>query len=420
MSQRQYHSVLFIDARVADAGVFLTSANEGVLVVQLAPEGDGVQQIAAALAGLQELDSIQIVSHGASGQLQIGDTVLDAASLATHAAALAEWGGALRAGGDLLLYGCDVAQGDTGAAFIDALAVLTGADVAASTDVTGSDLLGANWTLEAATGSIEAASAVSVQAQQDYAHTLALVNNGSNGTLTFNTNSNVTLLNATGLAAGTVVNVTNILNTGFDLYAQSGGLNNTSVTVVNANGVLGLTDDRLTINGSLLSPVSYVDLRANSGVFDLTSIKIGSGNAVGNLLGNVVFTVYALDANFQPTGGGQSVTGLIINEDGLLNLGASANFKGIFGVRIVNPLGFEISIDDVAVANARVAPSITSAGYNASTGVLTVTAAGINAGDSIDPSKLSLTGQGGSYTLTSPLVTAASGTSFTIILNAAD
>jgi len=420
MSQRQYHSVLFIDARVADAGVFLTSANEGVLVVQLAPEGDGVQQIAAALAGLEGLDSIQIVSHGASGQLQIGDTVLDAASLATHAAALAEWGGALRAGGDLLLYGCDVAHGDTGAAFIDALAGLTGADVAASTDVTGSDLLGANWVLEAATGSIEAASAVSVQAQQDYAHTLALVNNGSNGTLTFNTNSNVTLLNATGLAAGTVVNVTNILNTGFDLYAQSGGLNNTSVTVVNANGVLGLTDDRLTINGSLLSPVSYVELRANSGVFDLTSIKIGSGNAVGNLLGNVVFTVYALDANFQPTGGGQSVTGLIINEDGLLNLGASANFKGIFGVRIVNPLGFEISIDDVAVANARVAPSITSAGYNASTGVLTVTAAGINAGDSIDPSKLSLTGQGGSYTLTSPLVTAASGTSFTIILNAAD
>ena len=163
-----------------------------------------------------------------------------------------------------------------------------------------------------------------------------------------------------------------------------------------------------------------MDLRANSGVFDLTSIKIGSGNAVGNLLGNVVFTVYALDANFQPTGGGQSVTGLIINEDGLLNLGASANFKGIFGVRIVNPLGFEISIDDVAVANARVAPSITSAGYNAGTGVLTVTAAGINAGDSIDPSKLSLTGQGGSYTLTSPLVTAASGTSFTILLNSAD
>ena len=424
MSQRQYHSVLFIDARVADAGGLLAAAADGVLVVQLAPDGDGVQQIAAALVGLEGLDSIQIVSHGASGQLQVGATVLDAAGLAIRAAALAQWGGALREGGDLLLYGCDVGQGDAGMAFIDALADLTGADVAASTDVTGSDLLGANWVLEAATGSIEAASAVSAQAQQDYAHTLALVNNGNPGTFTFGTGSNVTLLNATGLAAGTVVNVVNILNTGLDLYAQSGVLNNSSVVVVNANGtsVLGIpvNDDRLTVNGSLLAPVSYVDLRANSGVFDLTSIKIGTGNAVGNLLGNVVFTVYALDANFQPTGGGQSVTGLIINEDGLLNLGALANFKGIFGVRIVNPLGFEISIDDITVANPRVAPSITSATYDAATGTLLVNAAGINAGDSIDTSKLSITGQGGSYTLTSPQVTAASGTAFSISLNAAD
>ncbi|KQQ32736.1 hypothetical protein ASF61_14455 [Duganella sp. Leaf126] len=422
MSQRLYHSVLFIDARVADAGVLLASAAEGVLVVELTADGDGVEQIATALEGLEGLDSIQIVSHGASGQLQLGDTVLDAAGLADHAAALARWGGALRAGGDLLLYGCDVGQGDAGLAFIDALAGLTGADVAASTDTTGSDLLGANWVLEAATGSIEAASALSAQAQHDYAHTLALVNNGAAGTFTFGTNSNVTLLNASGLAAGAVVNITNILNTGLDLYTRSS--NGGSIAVVNANGtnVIGLpvTDDRLTVNGSTLSPVSYVDLRANSGVFDLLSIKIGTGNAVGNLLGNTVFTVYALDANYQPTGGGQSVTGLLLNEDGVLNLASSANFKGIFGIRIVNALGFEVGIDDVQVANGRIAPSITAGAYNAATGVLTVTAAGINAGDSIDTSKLTVTGQGGSYTLTSSLVSATSGTAFAVVLNAAD
>ncbi|MET0320474.1 MAG: DUF4347 domain-containing protein, partial [Duganella sp.] len=418
MSQRHYHSVLFIDARVADAAVLTAAAADGVLVVQLAPEGDGVAQIAAALQGLEGLDSIQIVSHGASGQLYLGDTVLDAAGLAAHAAALQQWGAALRDGGDLLLYGCDVAQGEAGAAFIDALSDRTGADVAASTDVTGSDLLGANWVLEANTGSIEAASAISAQAQQEYAHTLL----ANNGTIGFGTNADVTLLTATGLAAGSVVSINNVVGSGLDLYAQS--TNGGSITVVNANGtsVLGVpvNDDRLTINGSLLSPISYVDLRASSGVFDLTSIKIGSGNLVGNLLGNVVFTVYALDANFQPMGGGQSVVGLVVNEAGLLNLGSDANFKGIFGVRIVNPLGFEVAIDDVAIANARVAPSITSAAYNAGAGVLTVTAAGINAGDNIDPSKLTVTGQGGSYTLTSPVVAAASGTSFTIVLNGAD
>jgi hypothetical protein len=418
MSQRLYQSVLFIDARVADAQVLAANAAAGVLVVQLAADGDGVQQIAAALQGLEGLDSIQIISHGASGQLQIGDSVLDAAGLGAHAEALQQWGSALREGGDLLLYGCDVAQGATGLAFIDALAAATGADVAASTDLTGSELLGANWVLEANTGAIEATSAVSAQAQQEYAHTLL----ANNGTIAFTTGADVTLLNATGLAAGAVVNVNNILNTGLDLYTQS--TNGGSVTVVNANGtsLLGipLNDDRLTINGSLLSPVSYVDLRAGSGVFDLTSIKIGSGNLVGNLVGNVIFTVYALDANFQPIGGGQSVVGLVANENGLLNLGTDANFKGIFGVRIVNPLGFEVAIDDVVIANARIAPSITSAAYNAGTGVLTVTAAGINAGDNIDPSKFTVSGQGGSYTLTSPVVAAASGTSFSFNLNAAD
>ncbi|MET0265805.1 MAG: Ig-like domain-containing protein [Duganella sp.] len=422
MEPRAYHSVLFIDAGVSDAQALLAGTADDVLVVYLSAEADGVQQIAAALQGLEGLDSIQILSHGAVGQLQLGNGVLNAARLQDDAALLQQWGSALREGGDLLLYGCDVAQGSEGLAFIDALADLTGADVAASSDATGSSLLGANWILERSSGSIEAASALSQQAQQDYGHTLALVNNGAAGTITFNTNSDVSLLNASGLGPGAVVNVSNILNTGLDVYAQSS--NGGGVSIVNANGtsVLGvpLNDDRLTVNGSLLSPVNYVDLRANSGVFDMVSLKLGSGNLVGNLLGTTVFTVYALDANYQPTGVGVSLLSLVVNEYGLLNFASMANFKGIYGVRIVNPLGFEVGIDDVQVANGRVAPSVSSAAYNAGTGVLSITTVGLTAGDAVDPSKLTISGQGGSYTLTSPAVAAASGTSVSITLNAAD
>src|SRR6185312_16205440 len=65
--------------------------------------------------------------------------------------------------------------------------------------------------------------------------------------------------------------------------------------------------------------------------------------------------------------------------------------------------------------------TITNATYDASTGVLTVTGTDMTAGDTINPSKLTLTGQGGStYTLTSSSVTASSATSFAITLNAAD
>jgi hypothetical protein len=345
--------------------------------------------------------------------------VLDQAGLARYAEAMHDWGAALRDGGDLLLYGCDVwAKARQG--FVDALAAASSADVAASTDLTGAH---GDWDLEYHSGAIEAATVLSAAAQQAYAADLALVSGGAAGTLTFNTGSDVTLLNSSGLAAGAVVHVNNVRSTGLDLYTQSS--NGGGVVVLNANGtsVLGvpLTDDRLTVNGSLLSPVNYVDMRANSGVFDLVSINLGSGSLVGNLLGTVIFTVYALDANYQPTGVGVSLTSLVVNEYGLLNFASMADFKGIYGFRIVNPLGFEVAIDDIAVANGRVANSITSAAYNANTGVLNLTAVGIRAGDAIDPSKLTITGaNGATYTLTSALATASSTTAASITLNAAD
>ncbi|SDG92484.1 MULTISPECIES: Ig-like domain-containing protein [unclassified Duganella] len=418
-----YRSVLFIDAGVANAAALVAGAGDDVLVVKLVSWRDGVEQIATVLRQHQDLDSVQIVSHGAQGQLQLGNTVLSAANLDAYLDALHEWGAALSDSGDLLLYGCDVAAGNTGLSFIDNLALATSADVAASTDTTGSTLLGANWDLEQSTGSIEAASLLSAQAQEAYADTLALVNAGANGTLTFSTNANVTLINSSGLAAGAIVSATNILGTGLDLYTQS--TNGGGVQVVNVNGsnLIGipLSDDRLTVNGSLLSPVSYVDLRANSGVFDAVSINLGSGSLLGNLLGTVIYTVYALDANYQPTGVGVSLTSLIINEYGLLNFAAMADFKGIYGIRIVNPLGFEVAIDDFTIANSRAAHSISSAAYNANSGVLNLTAVGIRAGDAIDPTKLTIKGANGvTYTLTTPTGSASSTTAASITLNAAD
>ncbi len=100
------------------------------------------------------------MSHGSEGSVTLGSTVLDGGNLADYADALAQIGDALAPGGDLMLYGCDVADGAAGQQFIDALAELTGANVAASTDATGAAALGGDWTLEASTGPIEAERAV--------------------------------------------------------------------------------------------------------------------------------------------------------------------------------------------------------------------------------------------------------------------
>jgi hypothetical protein len=96
-----------------------------------------------------------VFSHGAPGQLWLGDTLLNAGNLAEHSQGLSAIGDALSANGDLLLYGCQVADGAQGTAFVQALAESTGADIAASDDATGAAHLGGDWVLESATDSIE-------------------------------------------------------------------------------------------------------------------------------------------------------------------------------------------------------------------------------------------------------------------------
>ncbi|MBT9511225.1 MAG: DUF4347 domain-containing protein, partial [Acidovorax sp.] len=78
----------------------------------------------------------------------------------------------------------------------------------------------------------------------------------------------------------------------------------------------------------------------------------------------------------------------------------------------------DLSGNGITVSNA--VPSILSSAYDAATGVLSVAAVNIVGGDTIDVSKLTLTGQAGSYTLTTANVTASSSTAFAVTLNAAD
>src|SRR5690606_28436430 len=85
---------------------------------------------------------------------------------------LAAIGAALNADGDILLYGCQVAEGDAGARFLETLANLTGADIAASIDYTGAHFLGGNWTLEAATGHIQSGLVFTTIITADYGHLL--------------------------------------------------------------------------------------------------------------------------------------------------------------------------------------------------------------------------------------------------------
>ena len=65
------------------------------------------------------------------------------------------WSHKLNSNSDIFLYGCNIAEGDSGRAFITQLASLSGTDVAASSDVTGPIAQGFNLRLENATGTVD-------------------------------------------------------------------------------------------------------------------------------------------------------------------------------------------------------------------------------------------------------------------------
>lgn len=149
--------LFFIDARVTDYETLITGLPADSKWFLLAPEEDGIARMLSVLAGYGDLNSIQILCHGASGTLYLGATVLNNDSLALYSNQLGQVGASLNSTGDILLYGCKVAEGKDGTRFIASLAQLTGVDVAASENLTGGGAQGADWILEVQNGDIESA-----------------------------------------------------------------------------------------------------------------------------------------------------------------------------------------------------------------------------------------------------------------------
>lgn len=152
------NSLYFVDASLDDLDTLLAGLPAGAEVVLLDSTQDGLTQMLAALNGHNGVDAVHVLTHGAPGQIQLGNTQLNADTLSSVSSTLQALGQRLSADADILFYGCDVGASEEGRALIGQIADLTGADVAASTDPTGSSSLGGDWELEAHSGVIEAAS----------------------------------------------------------------------------------------------------------------------------------------------------------------------------------------------------------------------------------------------------------------------
>ena len=146
------HSVALVDATLAA----ITPQEEfvGSRVIPIDGNRDVIEQITVALDGLTDLDVVRVISHGSDGALWFGGQALDAGVLEARQAEVAAWKKSLSADAQILLYGCRVAETDQGRSFVNELATMMHARVAASTDVTG---MGGDTNLEFQVGAVTCA-----------------------------------------------------------------------------------------------------------------------------------------------------------------------------------------------------------------------------------------------------------------------
>src|SRR5216683_3121389 len=147
-----------IDPHVPDYQILAAGVKPGEEVVVLDANTDGVKQIADWLASHDEhnVDAIHIVSHGEDGTIRLGSTILAANDINQFSQPLAAIGAALKPGGDILLYGCDVGQGAAGDIFMVEMSMATGgAHIAAASHLVGAADQGGSWNLNVQLGSID-------------------------------------------------------------------------------------------------------------------------------------------------------------------------------------------------------------------------------------------------------------------------
>ncbi|UJB32610.1 DUF4347 domain-containing protein [Chromobacterium sp. Beijing] len=379
--------VVFVESNVANYQSLLAQMPAGMEVVVLNAGKDGLSQIAEWAKTHHGYAAIHIISHGQSGDLMLGNMELTTAKLDSRQADLKTIGQSLRADGDILLYGCDIAAGSSGAAFVSALSRYTQADVAASTDATGAARLGGDWTLERNSGHIDV----------DALHFSydALLARPVTGTTDFTTSDGNTYN-----PSGSTVSAGNLQ--GWDFTLQLGSTNNGGQTIIveKAGSVTTETVDGYS-DGTI--PISYFSVKSNdSSRFTLNSIGVvlngyDSATSGGNLqlvgyINGVAVSGATLTLNV-----GDALQG----SGGLVTFNVSGNsaFQGIDSFRVLAASGHNVTgmigIGAINAINFGFAPTLTASGgssaYSSGTGTAVTVDSGITLSDSDSSTQASAT-----------------------------
>lgn len=288
-------TIVFVDAAVSDLSGFINVDDPSLEFFLLNPAEDGIRQIADALAGRTDVESAHIISHGQAGALVLGNTMISRGDLSGYSAELMMIGDALSDGGDLLIYGCNVAEGKTGQKFIESLSKMTGADVAASSDWTGDVSQGGDWELEVSVGQIDVSEIFGTDGDVGYANLLAAPTNTAPASVTVVEDVPYNFLTP---ALGTpTVSVYDADNDNLDVTLN---VSNGTMTVVNVAGISisGSGGDTVVLSGSYsdinlsLATLTYQTDQDFAGT---DTLVITTGDATATAISNTQIIVSPVD-----------------------------------------------------------------------------------------------------------------------------
>ncbi|MFK7840316.1 MAG: DUF4347 domain-containing protein [Bdellovibrionales bacterium] len=174
-SQAQITEIAFIDMRIPDADILSNNLRDNVQVIYIDPTKDGFIQINNILSSQDAIDSAHIFTHADSNGFHLGNSLITSKTISDNAENFSAWHQHLSENSDILFYGCDLAENSDGRTLLATIAELTGADVAASTDLTGAEALGGDWDLEFETGIINTNLAITNSGISAFNHVLAAV-----------------------------------------------------------------------------------------------------------------------------------------------------------------------------------------------------------------------------------------------------
>ncbi|HEY9237187.1 MAG TPA: DUF4347 domain-containing protein [Phenylobacterium sp.] len=355
---------MFVDTRVEGYETIVAGVAPGAEVVLIDASGDGVAQMAQALAGRTDITAIHIVGHGQAGVMMLGSATLGAGDIDAYAGELRAIGGALAPDGDIQLWGCEVGAGPEGAAFIQALAAATGADIAASDDLTGAS---GDWVLETQTGTIETSVAITPAGQHAFAGTLAI------GSENFDSLGLITTFGTTLTAgnwqftSGSAADHAVASSPEYAVWLNNDGGASDRAVILNYNG------DNIT---------NYAMKSADGTNFALQSFKIGQSAGATQTLTIAAYSngdqvVAPETVNLAASDAIGGVNYALGGNDGSGAYGTltfSSAYANIDEIRFVFGGLSDLHIDDIAVAPAVVdvtAPVFVSAAVNGATLVMT-------------------------------------------------